>query len=94
MYTDTRDTSPQKGPQMATMSKPSKSVRELGRMVREDMQAELANAVPVKPAYVLRKDGDTDEYRMVGGKVVKTRRAGHVTLGMVVNPSDLPCVIS
>lgn len=79
---------------MATMMKTSKSIRELGRMIRDDMIAERANGVPVKPAYVLRPDGGTDEYRMVGGVVKLRRHAGLITLGMVVNPSDLPCVIS
>lgn len=79
---------------MARMTKPSKSIRELGRMIREDMIAERANGVRVKPAYVLKPNGDTDEYRMVGGVVKLVRHSGLITLGMVVNPSDLPCVIS
>lgn len=80
--------------EMATMMKPSTSLRELCRMVREDMRAERENGVAARPTYVLRADGNTDVYRMVGRRVVRTRVAGHVTLGMSVVPSDLPCVVS
>lgn len=81
---------------MATMMRTTAigGLRKIERAIREDMEAELANGGPVKPAYVLRRDGNTDVYSMVGGKVAKTRRAGHVTLGMCVDPSDLPCIIS
>lgn len=79
---------------MGTMTKPSNSVRELGRMVREEMHCALASGVPVGPAYVLRTDGDTDKYAIINGKIIKTRMAGHVTLGMLVDPCDLPCIIS
>lgn len=79
---------------MATMTKTSSSVNALGRIVRKEMRGELAAGERPKPAYVLRRDGDTDTFRAVGGRVVHERVSGHVTLGMVVNPADLPCIIS
>lgn len=79
---------------MATMTKPSKNAKALGRIVRCEMRDELACGVRPRPAYVLRRDGDTDTFRAVDGLVVHERVSGHVTLGLVVNPSDLPCIVS
>lgn len=68
------------------------NLRKIDRAIRDDMRSEMdCGGAPVRPAYLLRTDGDTDVYTLVRGRVVKTRRAGHVTLGMVVNDSDLPC---
>ena len=79
---------------MATMTKGT-GIRNLGRAIRDDMEASIANGIKPSPTYLLRKDGDTDKYVMAaGGKIVRSRVAGHVTLGMVVNPSDLPCIVS
>ena len=78
---------------MATMTKGT-GVRNLDRVIRDDMKAIVASGVTPPPTYLLRKDGDTDKYVAgAGGKIVRSRVAGHVTLGMVVEPGDLPCVI-
>ncbi len=81
---------------MATMMGSGSSIRELERIIREDMRRELSMGEPGKPggpAYVLRRDGDTDKYRIVGRQVVKTRIPGHVTLGLWVDRNEVPCII-
>lgn len=67
------------------------------RILREDMQTvRHAGSTETQVAHVLRRDGSTDTVRMDGqtGRVTVTRTAGHITLGMQVDPTDLPCIIA
>ncbi len=81
---------------MATMMKTTEigGLRKIDRAIRTDMEIEAANGVQPSPIYVLRRDGDTDAYVWVRGRVQRSRVAGHVTLGMHVDPRDLPCIVS
>ena len=66
---------------------------EMDRFVSEDMVSEHAAGEPSKFGYLLRPDGDTDVYKIIDGKLEKTRQAGHVTLGNEIAPEELPLVI-
>lgn len=44
-------------------------------------------------AYVLRRDGHTTCVEWRGSRICHRLIAGHITRGMWVDPSDLPCVI-
>lgn len=63
---------------------------------KDDLRVNHANGMsPAGPVYVLRSSGDTDEFRInTRGIIRRVRHSGLITLGMVVNPSDLPCIIS
>lgn len=78
---------------MAAMSK-FKNQREAERIMRDEMMGMLAMGERVTPTDILCRSGNTIRLTVVDGKIVKTIIAGHVTHGMSINPSDLPCVCS
>jgi hypothetical protein len=65
------------------------TLEEMDRFVSEDMVSEHAAGEPSKFGYLLRPDGDTDVYKIIDGKLEKTRRKGHVTPGLSIAQSDL-----
>lgn len=80
-------------PHMTRVSNLASAMRRL----RDDMRTDRSNGcTATQVAHVLRRDGDTDTVRMDGqtGRVTVTRTAGHITLGMHVDPTDLPCIIA
>lgn len=73
------------------------SVNLAKRALRNDMiVARDGGTIATQIAHILRRDGNTDTVRMDGktGRVTVTRTAGHITLGMQVDPTDLPCIIA
>jgi len=75
---------------MATMQK-FRSLREAQKIARE----ELASVDGRASIYVLRRDGDTDKYSgAASGKIEHSKEAGWITLGLVVDETYMPCIIS
>lgn len=81
---------------MATMMR-MRTLRDAAAACREhlrDCRDNAENGVLPQPVYVLRPDGHSDKYAIDStGKITRSRVAGHVTRGMWVDPSDIPCVI-
>jgi hypothetical protein len=79
---------------MATMTRPARSLRDLNRIIRDEMLSEHQSGEQVRPCYLLRRDGQTDEYEIVGDRVRVTRTRGHTTFGLALSDRDLPCIVS
>lgn len=72
-----------------------RTLREAANACMDDLRLRHANGLsPAGPLNVLRPDGDTDQYRIdARGRISRNRKPGHLTMGMWIEPSDLPCVI-
>lgn len=77
---------------MATMTR-CRTLIEARRIAHEAVMDAWREEGRTAAANVLRRDGDTEVYQIVGRRVTVTRRAGHLTRGMWVETTDLPCVI-
>ena len=78
---------------MATISK-FRTVTEAKEAAKDDLNGRHANGESPARLYVLRVDGDTDTFEInCRGKISHSRTAGHITMGMWIDPCDLPCVI-
>ena len=80
---------------MTTLSNISHSLREINRIVTDELRLLWESDEQPRTCYVLRRDGDTTKYDIDRyGRITRTKIAGHVTCGMWVDPCDLPCIVS
>lgn len=72
----------------------NRTQRDALAAARQGLIDELQCTTPphVSTASVLCRDGDTIIVTRTGKRITHERVAGHVTGGMWVDPSDLPCV--
>ena len=77
---------------MATMTR-FDGVRAANEAAKGSLLHAMKNGDGGGTMYVLRPDGDTDKFTISGRRIVRQRIAGHVTLGVWIDPEDLPCVV-
>lgn len=78
---------------MSTMSRPSASDADIIAKAKAAVM-ETATDTETDQVNVLLVTGETMRVVRVGRKVTTTKVAGHVTHGMWIDPSDLPCIVA
>lgn len=78
---------------MSTMSRPYSSDREAVAAAKDAVMWTVSDT-QTDQVNVLLTSGDTVRVVRRGRKVTTTKVAGHVTHGMWIDPSDLPCIVA
>lgn len=65
--------------------------REALAAARESRQLSIDCGLPVRSQHILLSSGNTITLRADGSTI---RSAGHISCGMWIDPTDLPCLVS